>query len=50
MDEIWRKVFALEPLSRNAAPTNLPVGSSVTREKVVRGLFPVSHLLATKEV
>jgi radical SAM superfamily enzyme YgiQ (UPF0313 family) len=50
LDEIWRKVFALEPLSRNAAPTDLPVGSSVTREKVVRGLFPVSHLLATKEV
>jgi anaerobic magnesium-protoporphyrin IX monomethyl ester cyclase len=50
LDEIWRKVYALEPVSRNAAPTDLPVSSSITRENAMRGLFPVSHLLATKEV
>lgn len=50
LDELWRKVFALEPLSRNVAPTEFSVKTPIAKEKAECGLFPVSQLLVTKEV
>jgi anaerobic magnesium-protoporphyrin IX monomethyl ester cyclase len=50
LEGLWQKVFALEPVSRNSAPSNLSNQACLSIEKPERSLFPVSRLLAAKEI
>jgi anaerobic magnesium-protoporphyrin IX monomethyl ester cyclase len=49
-DELWQKVYALEPVSRNAESTNFSTKTVGDSSGTESGLFPLSELIAARGV